>query len=594
MSDKEIQLLSEFEHIRLRPQILIGSIAKSNYSIPILNSDGIIEYKSTDMIVGFYKLFLEILDNAIDEAKRTPSMKKIIVKLNTSNNLISIRDTGGGFYKGTEINKKSGINNIKTALSKTKAGSNFKRSSSDSNLIGMNGVGASVVNMLSDYFKVNSITKDYNYTCVWEDFNITKEETKKYIKSKDQLGTTIEFIPLTSMFKDEKWDIDILKFIISSKQFIIKNTEDNIKKLSIDFFVDNHKVEINYPLIPKDSIVIQSNIGLIAISKKYDNSEPTGFINSARCQGIFQKIVHDKINSYFNYSLSHHFYNTLIIMNFHPSVVEFGDQNKTRFETARHKVEHIISSNFFNKLDRKFKNSDLFYHIEEKVNERVFNDEVKKIKKTQKVKLKTISKKYTSATKKFETLYISEGLSAGGSILQKRNSLTDGVYTLKGKIKNCRTITDLSSNDECIELMSILGLKVGDDSVIPKYDKIVIATDYDPDGVGHICTLLINFFNKWFPNVIEGGHLYLLETPLLSIENNKTKKYFYNLSDKAIKNIKGKKRYLKGLGSLTLKDWEYVMNNKKFIQFVVDKNSDKMLDMAFGTDSKKRKNWLKR
>ena len=194
-----------------------------------------------------------------------------------------------------------------------------------------------------------------------------------------------------------------------------------------------------------------------------------------------------------------------------------------------------------------------------------------------------------------KTLYICEGLSAGGSLLQKRDSFTEGVYTLKGKIKNCRDIRDLSSNQEVIDLMTILKLKIDSKSDwSPSYDEIVIATDYDPDGVGHICSLLINLFYKWFPSVVENNHLYLLETPLLSVENGKTKDYYYNLKDVNLDDIKGKKRYLKGLGSLTLKDWEYVMNNKKFIRFKADEKAEQMLEMAFGKDSQKRKNWLKR
>ena len=106
--------------------------------------------------------------------------------------------------------------------------------------------------------------------------------------------------------------------------------------------------------------------------------------------------------------------------------------------------------------------------------------------------------------------------SAMGSILQKRNPKDDGVYALKGKIKNCKTIGDLSENKEILELMHILGLdptiKTG---TLTGYKRAVIATDADPDGA-HITSLIINLFHKWFPQVVRSGQLMILRTPLVS------------------------------------------------------------------------------
>lgn len=593
--NKEIIALNDYEHVCLRPTMYVGSCAKSEYKMPIINGEGLIEYHDKRIVVGFWKLFLEIFDNAIDEGKRCKGkMKRINIKLNTNENSISVQDTGGGFYLGTEMNEKTGQNNIQTAFTSLRAGSNFVRNIDDSNLIGTNGVGASIVNMLSDEFSVETTTKDYNHYCVWNRFEKKSSGTRKTLKS-DEIGTTVKFKPKVDLFVDEKWDVELLKFIISTKQFILRETEDELSNLKINFYVDEKKININYKLVPDNSIVVKTKLGLVAIFDKYENSDFTGFVNGARCQGIFQKIIHDKINSYFDYSLAHHYYNSMIIMNLHPSLVQFGDQNKTRFETARVLIEGDIEKAFNNKINTKFLNSSLYKRIKKRVDDKLFSDEIKKIKKSQKESKVKISKKYTSATKKLKTLYICEGLSAGGSLLQKRDSFTEGVYTLKGKIKNCRDIRDLSSNQEVIDLMTILKLKIDSKSDwSPSYDEIVIATDYDPDGVGHICSLLINLFYKWFPSVVENNHLYLLETPLLSVENGKTKDYYYNLKDVNLDDIKGKKRYLKGLGSLTLKDWEYVMNNKKFIRFKADEKAEQMLEMAFGKDSQKRKNWLKR
>ena len=141
--------------------------------------------------------------------------------------------------------------------------------------------------------------------------------------------------------------------------------------------------------------------------------------------------------------------------------------------------------------------------------------------------------------------------------------------------------------------MQILNLDPENSSGDCPYQKIVISTDQDPDGA-HITSLLISLFFNWFPWVIENKMLHFLETPLVSA-GDKTKTYFYSLNDFKESNSKKKMtnvRYLKGLGSLSLDDWEFVMKNKKVINIVKDKKSKHFLEMAFGKSSDARKMWL--
>jgi DNA gyrase subunit B len=186
-----------------------------------------------------------------------------------------------------------------------------------------------------------------------------------------------------------------------------------------------------------------------------------------------------------------------------------------------------------------------------------------------------------------------EGLSAMGSILQKRNPARDGVYALKGKIKNARNLSDLADNREILELMQILNLDPENPSLQCPYEKIVISTDQDPDGA-HITSLLISLIFNWFPWIIEKKMLHFLETPLVSA-GDKSKLYFYSLGE--FKEASAKKkftnvRYLKGLGSLSLEDWDHVMKNKRIINIIKDKKSAHFLDMAFGKSADARKIWL--
>lgn len=198
-----------------------------------------------------------------------------------------------------------------------------------------------------------------------------------------------------------------------------------------------------------------------------------------------------------------------------------------------------------------------------------------------------------------ESFLLSNGIvshnSAAGGLKQGRNIEFDGIYALRGKIKNAKRLSDLSSNTEWLDIMSILEIEPGSNK-IPSYEKIIIFTDSDYDGY-HITSLIISFFNTWFPYIIEAGMLYNFITPLLSCKTSKDNmKYFYSLDEfyefektnNKITNI----RYLKGLGSLSIEDWKNVMSNKTYFKIMKDKNSDSLLNIVFGDDSLKKRKWL--
>lgn len=591
-SKKEIVVLGDRDHLILRPTVYVGSVNPTDEKTPIIRG-GRIYIENRSISVGMYKLFDEVFSNSLDEAKRMRGkMERILVSVDSQKNSIAVRDSGDGFYKGASINKTSGKTNIETAVSMFRAGSNFSNDEVDESLIGTNGLGLACVCGLSKDFKIITINESHYYLQEWDDFKTDGPVIRKK-NSDESRGTEIIFKPLRSVFVNTKWDREILSSILILKYDLIKK-DPILKDLRLELIWDGNLIDLSVGFLPADSYRIETEIGQIAIWEKYEGSGAVSFVNSALCTGIHQKIFNDFINEKLDDTLGHHFYDTYITLNLPPKAVRFGDQNKTKFVSQREEVEPHISRNFGNKIQAFFK-TPLFESIKKKVDDRKNEGFVKKLKaEKRKVNLKNSHKYFPADRSNADNLFIVEGLSAMGSILQKRDPKNDGVYALKGKIKNCKTIGDLSENKEILELMHILELdptvKLG---TLSGYKRAIISADADPDGA-HITSLVINLFHRWFPQVIKSGQLMILRTPLVSVGDGKRRKYYFNLNDfkKNHKGGSGPVRYLKGLGSLSSEDWEYVMENKNLISITNSPGDDKYLDMAFGDSSDLRKKWL--
>lgn len=587
---KEIVVLGDRDHLVLRPTVYVGSVKPSEEKVPLIK-DGRVYIQTKNISVGMYKLFDEVFSNSLDESKRmSGKMKSISISVDSEKNEITVRDSGDGFYKGTSINKTSGKTNIETAVSMFRAGSNFSNEEVEDSLIGTNGLGLSCVCGLSKDFKIVTVNDTHYYEQEWDDFKTNGPITRKKNPT-DNKGTGITFKPLSGVFGHDKWDKEVLSSILILKYDLIKR-DPIIGKLNIDLLWDGEKIDLNVPFISEESFRVNTEIGQISIWEKYEGSGSISFVNSAICSGIHQKIINDFINEKLEDTLGHHFYDCLIVLNFPPKYVKFGDQNKTRFVTTREEIESLLMNKFGSKLQGFFK-TDLYERISKKVEERKTEGYVKKLRaEKRKINIKQSHKYFPAQKALAENIFIVEGLSAMGSILQKRNPKEDGVYALKGKIKNCKNLGDLSDNKEILELMHILGLDpTSRNTEVVAYKRIVIATDPDPDGA-HITSLLINLFYKWFPTLIKNGRISFLRIPLVSVGDGKRRKYFWDLEEFKKEKISGTARYLKGLGSLSLEDWEWVMGSKVLINIEESSDSKEKLEMAFGNSSDLRKKWL--
>lgn len=590
---KEIIALDQFEAVRLRPGMWLGQVSIVEERIPIIR-DGKLIIAEKPWSPGFMHLIVEILENSLDEAKRMRGkMKAIHVEVDLDTNRVTIIDEGGGFHKANSKHPKTRKNVVRTAMEELHAGSNFVDSST--NILGTHGVGSAVVNMLSTDFSCTTVNSTSYVHYDWKDYKVTNEERRRKLPT-DKRGTQISFIPTEDVFPGYKWDEELIRTYLSFKNFII-SLDPKLKNLKIDGkFVRNgvkEDIGVTKDFLPEQHVAIKNDLGNVLLWTSYEDSASVSFVNGSRCTGIHQKIVNDWINDHFGYQYSHHFCNTLISLDVPSQLMRFGDQNKSKYDVTRFEIEELMEEAFKSKLLRALKNSPINKEIEDQIEDKLYAENLRKIRKASRTSKRKISDKYSPSSRKKEILYITEGLSAAGSVKQARNSEVEGVYALKGKIKNTKKLSDLTENKEVLEIMSILGLDPEKNNV-PQYENVVIATDEDPDGQ-HIAALIINFFHKWFPDVIKDGRLKKLVTPLIVCDWQKERKYFYSL-DEFAKFSKIRKptnvNYLKGLGSLDLEDWEWVMENKVLFQIVEDRSANKSLDIIFGDSPKKRKEWL--
>lgn len=587
MNNKEIISLDDFEYVLAKPTIFVGSVEPSEETVPIINEGNILaEHKSIS--VGFYKLLNEIVDNAFDEAKRCNGrMKNIKIEIYSDNNKVIVTDNGDGFYNGYKKNSKTGLSNIETAMGMLRAGSNFKNQDVKDTLIGTNGVGASVVNMLSDYFSVDSSDGKKRYIHTWEKF-VTTEKKVRISKKK---GTTVSFIPREDKFPGCKWDLEILKTSFTFRNWI-KNNDNILKDIKFEFYYDNQKIDISSKFYSEGDIFITSKLGQLIIKKSTKDSTKISFVNGTQTSGIHQKIIQDWINTLLGYDKAHEFYDTIINLSLEPKYVTFGDQNKTRFVSTRAIIEPLLDKAFKTNLRKTFKDSDIFKSIKEDIDNKLHGSIAKQIKNISNKKKLMLSDKYHPPSGKKDMIFIVEGGSALGSILQRRDSKTMGAYSLKGKIKNVKSIKDLTTNIEIADLIQILGLDMKGEKE-PKYKKIVIAVDADEDG-NHISSLIINFIYRWFPYIIQRGMLYQLLVPIVNANDSKGNLLrFYTMDEfRSYKNKLNHVSYMKGLGSLEKHDWEHIFNDINLVRFEIDKDAESMLNLAFGDSADDRKIWL--
>ncbi len=576
--ESSIQSLDWKQHIRQRPGMYIGKLGNG---------------KSPDD--GIYVLIKEIIDNSIDEYVMGFG-KKISIKI--KDNSVIIRDFGRGIPLGKVVECVSKINTGGKYDSEA-----FKRS------IGLNGVGTKAVNALSENFKVFSIREGKKKEVIFSKGEIL--EDKKIVNESSVNGTEIHFIPDSEIFGSYSFKSNYieervndyvylnsgLSIIYNGKTFISKN---GLKDLLL---AKTNEKRIRYPIIHLKNEDIEV---AITHSNQYGEEYYT-FVNGQNTvQGgthltAFKESLTKTIRDFYKKDLDAVDIRSSIVSAISIKVQNpiFESQTKTKLgslDIAPDGPTLRVSFNEFltNKLDNFLhKNPDtaeaLLQRILQSEKERKELAGIRKIaaKRSKKANLHNkklrdckfhLNDKKQSDLSADTTIFITEGDSASGSITKVRDVQTQAVFSLRGKPLNTLGMKKkiVYENEEFNLLQHALNLEDGIEGL--RYNKVVIATDADVDGM-HIRLLLITFFIQFFPELIQKGHLFILETPLFRVRNKKKTIYCYSNDEmekaKIILNNNFEITRFKGLGEISPNEFKKFIDKEiKLEPIVIDKNKD--------------------
>ncbi|MGB5981497.1 MAG: DNA topoisomerase IV subunit B [Nonlabens sp.] len=531
-TEDNIRSLDWKEHIRMRPGMYIGKLG-----------DG----SSADD--GIYILLKEVIDNSIDEFVMGAGKT---IEVSIQGERVIVRDYGRGIPLGKVVDVVSKMNTGGKYDSKA-----FKKS------VGLNGVGTKAVNALSSYFRVESSRDGQSASAEFERGELTGKEFLE--ETSRRKGTKITFIPDAEIFKNFKFRseyvVRMLKYYcyLNPGLTVIFNGEKYLSENGLKDLLGETIAEIDrlYPIIHLKGEDIEV---AITHSRTQYSEEYHSFANGQNTtqggthQSAFREAVVKTIREFYGKNYEASDIRKSIVSAIAIKVMEpvFESQTKTKLGSTEMGGEHPTVRTFINdfiktKLDNYLhKNTPVAESLQKKIiqaeRERKELSGIRKLARDRAKKASLHNKKlrdcrvHLGDTKKANnldsTLFITEGDSASGSITKSRNVNTQAVFSLRGKPLNSYNMSKkiVYENEEFNLLQAALNIEDSMEDL--RYNKIVIATDADVDGM-HIRLLLITFFLQFFPELIKKGHLYILQTPLFRVRNKKETRYCYTPEERA-------------------------------------------------------------
>ena len=621
-NDDSIQVLEGLEAVRKRPGMYIGS---------------------TDHR-GLHHLAYEIVDNAVDEAL-SGYASKIDVTIHKDGSL-SVRDNGRGMPTGKHA---SGIPTIQVIFTVLHAGGKFGQGGYKTSG-GLHGVGASVVNALSDWLEVEVLRDGVLYTQTFKTGGEKVSSIKKEKTNRKGSGTTVRFLPSEHIFSTIVWSYETLAERLRESAFLLKGltitlTDERTDTSDVFCYEEGIRNFIQYLNEEKDTLspIVDFNSTIDGVETEFafqynDGYSETilSFVNNVRTKdgGTHEVGMKTALTKAFNEyarkvgllkekdknlegSDVREGLTAIVSLRVPEEILQFEGQTKDKLGTpaARSIVDNTIfeqlgiflteNGEIAQELIRKALKAREAREASRKAREESRNGKKGKKKET------LLSGKLTPAqgkNPKKNELYLVEGDSAGGSAKQGRDRKFQAILPLRGKVINTEkaSLSDILKNEEINTIIYTIGAGVGNDFNIEdcNYDKIVIMTDADTDGA-HIQVLLLTFFYRYMKPLIEAGKVYLALPPLFKISKGTGKKqvveYAWTEKELEEKIKKVGKGYLlqryKGLGEMNADQlWETTMNpeSRTLIRVVIDDKAqaERRVSTLMGNKVEPRRKWI--
>ena len=558
-TDDNIRHLSDMEHVRTRPGMYIGKLGDGAHA-----EDGI------------YVLLKEVLDNSIDEFKMQAGKK---IEITIEDKLrVSVRDFGRGIPQGKLIEAVSVLNTGGKYDSKA-----FKKS------VGLNGVGVKAVNALSSRFEVRSYREGKVRIVTFAKGDLLTDRTED---TSEENGTYIFFEPDNTLFENYSFRSEFVETMLRNYTYlntglaIIYNGQRILSRNGlVDLLNDNMTATGLYPIIHlKDE-----DIEIAFTHTGQYGEEYYSFVNGQHTtqggthQSAFKEHIARTIKEYFNKNM------------------DYAD--------IRNGLVAAIAVNLHKHMDVA---DVMLQKIQESEKERKAIAGVTKLARERAKKANLHNRKLrdcrfhlndAKGDKKEEScIFITEGDSASGSITKSRDVKTQAVFSLRGKPLNSYGLTKkvVYENEEFNLLQAALNIEEGIEGL--RYNKVIVATDADVDGM-HIRLLLITFFLQFFPDLIKKGHVYILQTPLFRVRNRKKGVYetVYCYSEEeriaAIERLSPNPEItrFKGLGEISPDEFKHFIGKDMRLEQVSLRKTDlvkELLEFYMGKNTMERQNFI--
>ena len=607
--------LDDREHIRRRPGMYIGKLGDGSHS-----DDGI------------YVLIKETIDNSIDEFRMGEGrVIEVSVECGVEHGKARVRDYGRGIPLGKMVDAVSMLNT--GGKYDTKA---FKKS------VGLNGVGTKAVNMLSNRFVVEAYREGKMRRVEFQQGNLVSDSGIVDNTENIPRGTLIEFEPdaTKGFFENYQFRAETIEammrnysYLNSGLTLVYNGQKFHSKNGLFDLLTENMDVEPLYPIIHLSG----EDIEIALTHTDQNNDQYFSFVNGQHTiqggthQAAFREAIGKTIKEFFNKNMDLSDIRNGVVGAIAINVQEPVFESQTKVKLGSKDMSNEEGSISINKFVNDFVKRELdnYLHkhpeivqvmlqkIQESERERkaiagVTKQARERAKKNlvNNPKLRDCRIHYNDSKPQFaskdseddlreaSSIFITEGLSASGSITKSRDVNTQAVFSLRGKPLNSYGLTKkvVYENEEFNCLQSALNIEEGLDDL--RYNKVIIATDADVDGM-HIRLLMLTFFLQFFPDLVTKGHVYILQTPLFRVKNKKETRYCYSEEERlqAIEDLKPAPEItrFKGLGEISPDEFKGFIGKDIRLDQVSLRKEDAVADLMgfyMGKNTTERQNFI--